>query len=424
VTVDPAAPAGHPAPAGRAAPASPAAPSARARSLRGRRVAVDARYLRRHVGISAYLRGSLHDLTAAGAALTLLTDARDHVGDLRAEYPAASVALLPGRSGFLWEQRTLRRHLRAHDYDAFIAPANYGIPFGYRGRTTMILVVHDLIPLRLPRLYLLTKPAWAAKYLLSMAAAAIGADRIVAVSDATARDVARLLRREATDVVYPCLPEPYSPPEPDHAPDPFASPAQHPYFVYNGGADPRKNVAVLLRAFAALQHEVPEVELVLLGSDMGWLRPLIQELGIGSRVRLPGFVDEAAKMRLIHDALALVYPSTIEGFGLPVVEALAAGTPVICGTGGALPEVGGDAVSYVRPVTPAVLAAALRSAVTAAGARSEADARDEPRARNEASARSEASARGLRQLSVLRERRDAHTLADAVAEALPAADAP
>jgi glycosyltransferase involved in cell wall biosynthesis len=369
---------------------------ATAASLEGRQVAVDARYLKRQVGISAYLRGGLRDLAAAGAALTLLTDDQEHQAELRAEYPAARAEVIAGRSGFLWEQRGLRRHLRRHDYDAFVAPANYGLPIAYRGRTALIVVVHDLIPLRMPDVYLLRRPLWAAKYLLSMAAVVLRADRFVAVSDATARDVARLLRRSAPDVVYPRLPAPYAPPAP-------AEPGLRPYFIYNGGADPRKNVAVLLRGFAAARDELAGIELVMLGSDVTRLRPLIRELGIDNEVRLPGFVDEATKMQLIHGALALVYPSAIEGFGLPVAEALAAGTPVISGSGGALPEVGGDAVTYLRPPTAESVAAALRAAAS----------QPDP-------SREHSKARGLDQLSVLAKRQASHTLADAVAAAMPA----
>lgn len=372
--------------------------------LQGRQVAIDVRYLKRQVGISAYLRGGLSDLAAAGAALILLTDDRDHQAELRAEYPAARVDVIPGRSGFRWEQLGLRRHLRAHDYDAFIAPANYGIPIAYRGRTALIAVIHDLIPLRMPGVYLVRRPLWAAKYLLSMAAVALRADQIVAVSDATARDVTRLLRRSRADVAYPRLPAPYVPPAPPRSAQPGRPSEPRPYFIYNGGADPRKNVPALLRGFAAAQAELAGIELVMLGSDVRRLQPLIRELGIDDRVRLPGFVDEATKMQLIHGALALVYPSMIEGFGLPVAEALAAGTPVICGSGGALPEVGGDAVTYLRPATPATVAAALRSAA------SQPDA-----------SRLDDKARGFDQLSVLRKRQDSHTLADAVAAAMPAA---
>jgi glycosyltransferase involved in cell wall biosynthesis len=331
-------------------PSSPGEPP----GLHGCRVGVDARYLkRRGVGISWYLHAGLGDLLAAGARLTLLTDAEAHRAALAEAYPQAEAVALPGRSGFAWEQRALRRHLDQAGYDAYLAPANYGLPGRYRGPTQLFLVVHDLIPLRLPHWYLLPRPPWAAKYLLSLGISAARADHVIAVSQATARDVARLLRRPSADVAYP--PIPARDPQPP-------SPGRRPYFAYNGGSDVRKNVPALLRAFAQVRSQVAGVRLVMLGADCDGFRPLIHELGLDDHVDLPGYIDEAAKAAVLRDALALVYPSRLEGFGLPLVEAFAAGVPVVAGTGGALREIGGDAAIFVAPLTVPALAAAMTRA--------------------------------------------------------------
>jgi glycosyltransferase involved in cell wall biosynthesis len=363
-----------------------------AASLGGRAVCVDARYLKRPgVGISWYLRQAICDLADAGAALTLLTDEPAHGTEIRTAFPAADVVTLPGHSGFVWEQRTVRRHLAASDYHAYIAPANFGLPAGYRGRTQLVVIVHDLIPLRLPQLYMLRRPAWAAKYLLSLTIAAARADHVVAVSDATARDVARLLRRQA-EVVYPRIPLPGANLHQGGTGDPQT----RPYVVYNGGTDVRKNVPVLLRAFSRARRELGGAELVLLGSGYEGFTPLITELGITDHVRMPGYVDEQAKTAILRGALVLLYPSMMEGFGLPVVEALAAGIPVISGTGGALREVGGAAATYVQPVTADSLAAAMVAVCNQ-------DARQRARRAGEV------------QLRLLSERRESSTLPGAVA---------
>jgi glycosyltransferase involved in cell wall biosynthesis len=375
-------------------------------SLRGRTVGIDARYLKRQgIGISVYLQQAISDLLDAGASLTLLTDDAAHAAELREAFRPADGVALPGRSGFLWEQRTLRRHLTAAGYDAFIAPANYGLPLRYRGRTRLILIVHDLIPLRLPRLYLPRRPAWAAKYLLSAGISARRADHVVAVSDATAGDVARLLRRPHAEVVYPRIPRPErARPLADPQGLGTRSPGSRPYFVYNGGTDVRKNVPVLLRAFSQLRDETGGTDLVLVGAGFEGFRRLIRELGVEARVHLPGYVDEATKAAIMRGALALVYPSRLEGFGIPVVEALAAGIPVISGTGGALREVGGDAAIYVDPLDTRSLAAAM----TAVG---------------DPGVRERAREAGAIQLELLAGRRDAATLAGVLARWLgPSAD--
>lgn len=347
-------------------PADPA--STEAGAIRDLRLGVDARYLQRNgLGISIYLRAGIGDLLDAGACLTLLTDDHAHAAKLREEFPSAAVTALPDRSGFLWEQITLRRHLSAASYEAYLAPANFGLPLRYRGDTRMILVIHDLIPLRLAHLYTLRKPVWAASYFLSLLIAALRADRIIAVSEATASDITRLLWRRPVAVAYPQVPPagraPAKPAGRSRNPLGLEAPGgsdlpRRPYFVYNGGADIRKNVPTLLRAFRLVRAFGP-ADLVMLGTGYDRFKPLISKLGIAENVIMPGYVGEEAKAAILRGAIALVYPSRLEGFGLPVVEGFAAGVPVISGTGGALPEVGGDAVTYVQPMTAPALAAAM-----------------------------------------------------------------
>jgi glycosyltransferase involved in cell wall biosynthesis len=325
-------------------------------------IGIDARYLKRAgVGISRYLEAAIDSLARAGGRLTLLIDDERHRRPLELAHPTADVVVLACRSGFFWEQHTVRRHLTLAGYDVYLAPANYGIPLTYRGPTRLVLIVHDLIPLRLPRLYLLPHRLWAVKYLASIAAAAIRADEIIAVSRSTAHDVESLLRRRVRDVVYPPLPvAPDERPADDGAGAYPALPALvSPYFVYNGGADPRKNVPTLLRALAQARSAGLGLDLVIIGDGYSSLGGLIERLGLRDRVHLLGHLDEGAKSAVLRRATALVYPSLMEGFGLPLVEGLANGIPVVSGTGGALREVGGDAVSYVAPLTVDALAGAM-----------------------------------------------------------------
>ncbi len=370
------------------------------------RVGIDVRYLRRQgVGISGYVHQAVLELLEAGADLTLLTDSEEHCGALRSAYPSAAAVALPTRSGFRWEQQKLPRHLDAARYDAYIAPANYGLPLTYRGPTVMILVVHDLIPLRLGHIYLLPRPLWATKYLLSVGIAALRADRVAAASHATARDVARLLRHRDVSVAYPPIPAPHAA---EGGTEPAGPPASLPggfdhgaksYFLYNGGADIRKNVPTLLRAFARIRHALPATDLIMIGAGQEHFHKLIHRLRLEDRVHTLGYVDEPAKESLIKHAAALVYPSRIEGFGLPVLEAMAAGIPVVSGTGGSLAEIGGDAVVYVRPINDESLATAMLAVSQDTG-------------------RDTARLAGISQLKLLMDRRQEGTLANIVADGI------
>lgn len=333
-----------------------------ASSLKGRDVAVDARYLtRKGVGISSVLSQSVTELIEAGANVTLLLHDADWHAELSAEYSDAKIIAVSGsgNSRFLWEQVALRKHLQDSDYDAFVAPANYGLPFAYHGRTKLVLIIHDLVPLRLPRLYLFKQPVWAAFYLVSMGISVVKADRIVTVSNSSARDIVRLLHRKQVSVVYPQISQSYQFEQQSSASlrSEFGD-----YFVYNGGADPRKNVPMLLRAVALTAARMPKIQLIVLGTGYDFFRGLIESLGISHRVHLLGYVSESRKSQVISGSVGLVYPSSYEGFGIPPIEGMAAGIPVIMGTGSSLAEVGGNAAIYVQPLTEQQLSSAMLKA--------------------------------------------------------------
>jgi glycosyltransferase involved in cell wall biosynthesis len=127
------------------------------------------------------------------------------------------------------------------------------------------------------------------------------------------------------------------------------------YFLYVGSLHPRKNLVLLLRAFASLVKRgmlESDVRLVLVGKR-GWLyeeilaeasQPLLRD-----RVVLPGYVPDKDLPALLSGALAFILPSLYEGFGLPILEAMACDAPVICSRVSSLPEVAGDAALLIDP---------------------------------------------------------------------------
>ena len=155
-----------------------------------------------------------------------------------------------------------------------------------------------------------------------------------------------------------------------------------PYLLGLGTVEPRKDLPTLVRAFAALAAELPH-RLVLAGLP-GWgageLEAAVAASGVADRILVTGYVADADKAALLTGADVFAYPSRYEGFGLPVLEAMACGTPVVTTTGGSLPEVAGDAATLIDPGDEDALAAAIAKLATDPPARQDAAARGLARA--------------------------------------------
>jgi glycosyltransferase involved in cell wall biosynthesis len=136
-----------------------------------------------------------------------------------------------------------------------------------------------------------------------------------------------------------------------------------PFLLYVGNLKPHKNVSTLLRAFAQLRHAKRlSHSLLIVGDEPRWKRSLLDEavrLGIRDRVVFVPHVSQFLLPSLYAAADALILPSTIEGFGLPVLEAMACGTPVIASSAASLPEVAGDAALYFDPANAEELASQI-----------------------------------------------------------------
>ena len=176
--------------------------------------------------------------------------------------------------------------------------------------------------------------------------------RLVAISSHSRAEVATelALAESGIEVVYPAVDERFGPSGPE-LPEELA--VEEPYLLAVGTLEPRKNLARLLEAFAALPAEqVGEHRLLVAGGE-GWLQEDLArravELGVDERVVWLGAVEDAHLPALYRGATALVYPSLAEGFGLPPLEAMACGTPVVVSNRSAMPEVVADAGILVEP---------------------------------------------------------------------------
>ena len=231
-----------------------------------------------------------------------------------------------------------------------------------RSPVPYIVTVLDLIPLRFPDLYRADKAGWRFKLARKLENESISAAKgIIAISEATKRDIVSILGVSPDKIfvthlgVGDCF---FAPSagideqrlETERTKKHFGLDPLRPMILYTGGIDPRKNITFLLDVFAeVLQHgPSPKPQLVLAGAyehddQYPKLKEGLDRLDLHSDIRLLGFVPDAELPSLYRAASVLAFPSLYEGFGLPVLEAMASGTPVVAGLNSSLPEVGGDA---------------------------------------------------------------------------------
>ena len=270
----------------------------------------------------------------------------------------------------LWEQTVLPALAIRDGIDVLHCPLNV-LPVA--SRVPVVLTIHDLTFIRYPDRFHPAKQRYLAAFTRY---AARHARRIVTDSAATRTDVIEAfdISPDVVHVVYPGVDPDFRPIDPDNGGQgdtlaAFRTRHNLPdhFILYLGTLEPRKNVDRLVRAFAGLVRQGLPHTLVLAGGR-GWDfeaidRAVIEE-GVEDRVRFPGYVSRAEQPLWYSAADVFVYPSQYEGFGLPVLEALACGTPVVTSATSSLPEVVGTAGLTVNPGDERALADAIASVVT------------------------------------------------------------
>lgn len=333
----------------------------------------------RNAGLSRYTRALLtglsachrHEPTARHDTYRAIVtpDARsallrEHAVD------AATVELLTSRCDLThpavriaWEQTILPLVLRALRAEVYHATANYA-PLA--APCPVVLTVHDLAFLRFPHFF---RPA-SRHYLRVMVGASVArAARILAVSESTRRDLVDLLGvpPERIDIAYPAIDTAFRPVTDEATLAAFRARHTLPerYFLYLGTFEPRKNLLTLLEAYARLRAREREAPALVLAGARGWydeeVFARIAALGLGNAVHLPGYVAFEEQRLWYSAASVFVYPSLYEGFGMPIVEALACGTPVLTSRTSGMPEAGGTLATYIDPTEPDEMAQALQT---------------------------------------------------------------
>jgi glycosyltransferase involved in cell wall biosynthesis len=268
----------------------------------------------------------------------------------------------------LWHLRAARAANAGAE--AFLSTNSYLTAWFLRVPT--VVVVYDLVPFQ---------PEVAARRssgLIERATIGRGvrrAERLVCISEATRSDLVERHPEAATKAVVVPLAadERFARPHDDEelAETRRRYGLEQPFVLSAGTLEPRKNLARLIQAFAELSDTARGEAVLALVGPRGWDDDEILRLarGQGDRVRLLGHVPDDDLAALYASCTAFAYPSLYEGFGLPVLEALAAGAAVLTSDVSSLPEVGGDAVLYVDPRSVEAIRSGLEQLLTPTGAR-------------------------------------------------------
>ena len=258
--------------------------------------------------------------------------------------------------------------LRRRRIDVFHGMDHVGVPFVGKS-SKYVATVHDVIPLILPETFTLRHRLVARA---ALARVRRKADLVIVPSLAVKDDVERRLGLPADRVVVtPEGCEPRFRPAAARTVAEVAARYRLPprYLLAVGVQDPRKNLTALLQAFARLRRHGDidaGVQLVLAGTQGRLAAPLartVRTLGLESAVVLPGFIDDDDLPAVYSGAAVFVFPSLYEGFGLPVLEAMACGAPVVTSNAASMAEVAGEAAMLVDPRDVAGLAAAVAQAL-------------------------------------------------------------
>lgn len=317
----------------------------------------------RRVGVNQYAFNLLHTLSRLDT---------DHEFRVYLKEPP-SLDLPPEKKNWVyrfipfpgfWTQTRLPWDLFTHfpKPDVFFSPSHYAPRFS---PVPTVVSIMDLGFLKTPgqftRKDLNQLKNWTAY-------SAANAAKIIAISESTRRDIIHIYHRlpEDVTVTYPGYDTRLF--------KPTRNPAileklgiKKPYVLFIGSLKPSKNIEGLIRAFSLLK--LPDINLVIAGKK-GWLYDrifqLVKELKIENRIIFTGFVAETDIPVLMTSARAFVLPSFYEGFGIPVLEAMACGSPVVVSDIASLPEVAGNAGIYVQPGDIKSIASGIETALGSA----------------------------------------------------------
>jgi glycosyltransferase involved in cell wall biosynthesis len=326
------------------------------------RIGIDARKLHDY-GIGTYVRNLVGQLARQdGESTYVVICRRADAPFIRSLGPRFEPLIERAENYSLLEQVSVPFGLRRTHVDLFHAPHYVVSPLT---RCPTVVTIHDCIHLRFPQYLPNRAAAVYARTMMTMAARR--AHRILTVSQASKEDILRYLKVPASkiEVIYNALDERLATAP---SPDEITRVRERlqltsPFILYAGNIKPHKNVDRLIEAFSILRkRRGGDLKLLIIGDEISKypnLRRLVHRFQLHKYVRFHGFVSDETLAVLYRLATAFVFPSLYEGFGLPPLEAMAAGTPVITSNVSSLPEVVGDAALLIDPMNAGAIADAM-----------------------------------------------------------------
>lgn len=329
-------------------------------------ILIDARKLA-DFGIGTYLRGLLEGLARLDLESRYLLLAPKSAPEELPDLPENFHWIEESSPGYsVREQWALWQQIRRLRPDLFHSP-HYVLP--WRTPTRVVVTIHDLIHLLFPEFLPNRLALLYARGLLRRAVRR--ADRILTVSAATAADLSRYLQApaERIEVIWNGVDESFRTPLDEASVESSlrAMGLVRGYYLFLGNPKPHKNLHRVLEAYARLSEARPRLVLAGVEPDSDSAREVrgwAAELGIEARIQMLGRLPPERLPAVVRGALALVFPSLYEGFGLPLAEAMAAGTPVVASSTPALVEVADGAAESCDPLDAASIAAGMERLAT------------------------------------------------------------
>ncbi len=314
-------------------------------------IGIDARtiFTKEITGVGNYVLRLVQFLQKKGYSPVLFTDSLDHLPDT---IDRKKVIIAYGKSSnrYVWEQIALWRLLQKYPVDIYHAAWNHGIPILYRRKT--MLTVYDIIPIILKNLYTSTlkDKVFNALYRISLFVSIIKASHIITISHSSENDILRFFSasRDKLSSEYVGLSLPPSVLS-DSGPLKKYFGITKKYIVYFGGFEQRKNIIRLIKAFYLVKKK-HDIQFVLIGGENQYYSDnLARYCNETTDIIFTDFLENAEMFAIAQTAETMIYPSLYEGFGLPPLEAMSVGCPVISSATSSLSEVCGDAAIFIDP---------------------------------------------------------------------------
>lgn len=277
------------------------------------------------------------------------------------------------KTGFAWHLAAAKE-IKKEKPDVFFAPTSYIIPALIGSKVPTIIAVHDLVAWLFPHTHNIRATIIER---LTLPIAARKARHIVAVSQHTKGDLTRILKipREKISIVS-CAASSrfrlFTDEEKTEQRKKYN--LQLPYLLAVGTLEPRKNFTTLIKSFAKLHKDHPEYKLMIIGGKGWYYRDIFNQIrrqNLTRHVICSGYIPDADLPAYYANATALVFPSLYEGFGIPPLEAMQTGCPVIASNAASLPEVVADAAILIHPHNENELTAAMNKIIIDADTRAQ-----------------------------------------------------